>query len=152
MSAGQHKGRHMDIKEFEKQMPPKAKRSRLEPFHSQIFELKEKGYANWQICKYLADNGIKISSEGVRKFIKSRAAQPLPTAEKKDVVQPQVISSSTTNKPAQAGTVETGPGEPERDSSSGIPVKKELEKKASRYFKDQLGNENVDSLLNKPKD
>lgn len=80
MSADQHKGHQMDVKEFEKQMEPKAKRSRLEPFQAQIFELKEKGYANWQICKYLEDNGITISQEGLRKFIKSRDGQPVPVA------------------------------------------------------------------------
>lgn len=62
----------MDIDEFEKNMQPKAKRSRLEPFQAQIFELKTKGYANWQVCEWLAANGLKISQEGVRKFIKSR--------------------------------------------------------------------------------
>lgn len=62
----------MDIDEFEKNTQPKAKRSRLEPFQAQIFELKAKGYANWQVCEWLAANDLKISQEGVRKFIKSR--------------------------------------------------------------------------------
>ena len=62
----------MDIEEFKKQMQPRAKRSRLEPFQAQIFELKAKGYANWQVCEWLAANGLKISQEAVRKFIKSR--------------------------------------------------------------------------------
>ena len=42
------KGQPMDIEEFEKRVQPSAKRSRLEPFRSQIFELKAKGYADWQ--------------------------------------------------------------------------------------------------------
>lgn len=62
----------MDIEEFEKQVEPRAKRSRLEPFQAQIFELKAKGYANWQVCEWLAANGLKVSQEAVRKFIKSR--------------------------------------------------------------------------------
>jgi len=62
----------MDIEEFEKQVEPRAKRSRLEPFQAQIFELKAKGYANWQVCEWLAANGVKVSQEAVRKFIKSR--------------------------------------------------------------------------------
>jgi hypothetical protein len=67
-----NKGRAMDIEEFEKQVEPRAKRSRLEPFQAQIFELKAKGYANWQVSEWLAANGLKVSQEGVRKFIKSR--------------------------------------------------------------------------------
>lgn len=73
----------MDINEFEKQMPPKTKRSRLEPFRAQIFELKAKGYANWQISKFLEDNGLSVSQEAVRKFIKSREGQPIQPTENK---------------------------------------------------------------------
>lgn len=65
----------MDIKEFEKKMTPAAKRSKLEPFRFGIFELKNKGYANWQIGEWLAENGVKVSQESVRKFIQSRAAE-----------------------------------------------------------------------------
>ena len=65
-------GRMMDIEEFEKKVQPRAKRSRLEPFQAQIFELKAKGYANWQVCEWLAANDLKVSQEAVRKFIKSR--------------------------------------------------------------------------------
>ncbi|WP_232460043.1 hypothetical protein [Curvibacter sp. AEP1-3] len=72
MATVQHKGQKMDIEEFEKRQQPRAKRSRLEPFQAQIFELKAKGYANWQVCEWLAANGLKVSPEAVRKFIKSR--------------------------------------------------------------------------------
>lgn len=65
----------MDIKEFEKKMTPAAKRSKLEPFRLGIFELKNKGYANWQIGEWLAENGVKVSQEAVRKFIQSRFAE-----------------------------------------------------------------------------
>ena len=65
----------MDIKEFEKKMTPAAKRSKLEPFRLGIFELKNKGYANWQIGEWLAENGVKVSQEAVRKFIQSRSAE-----------------------------------------------------------------------------
>lgn len=64
----------MDIEEFEKKVQPRAKRSRLEPFKAQIFALKDKGYANKQICEWLTTNNLKVSEEAVRKFIKSREA------------------------------------------------------------------------------
>lgn len=77
----------MDIEEFEKNVQPKAKRSKLEPFHAQIFELRSKGYANWQISEWLATNSILVTQESVRKFIKSRendqrALAPQPQVEK----------------------------------------------------------------------
>lgn len=71
----------MDIEEFEKRQQPRAKRSRLEPFQAQIFELKAKGYANWQVCQWLEANGLKVSQEAVRKFIKSRdGSAPAPAS------------------------------------------------------------------------
>ncbi len=92
----------MDLKEFEKQMEPKAKRSRLEPFLSEIFELKKKGYANWQICKYLEDNGVTISQEGLRKFIKSRDGQTLPTGKLDGV---KIAASSESPQSVQVAQV-----------------------------------------------
>lgn len=62
----------MNIEEFEKQVQPRAKRSKLETFKDQIFELKTKGYTNLQVSEWLALNELKVSSEAVRKFIKTR--------------------------------------------------------------------------------
>lgn len=94
----------MDITEFEKQMPPKAKRSRLEPFLQQIFELKDKGYANWQIQKFLEDNGVKVSQESVRKFIKSREGHTAPPDEKAAAPAPQVGATKASAVKPQPGT------------------------------------------------
>jgi hypothetical protein len=65
-------GQIMDIKEFEKQVKPAGKRSQLEQFKSEIFELRAKGYANGQIRDFLNSNGLTVSTEAVRKFILSR--------------------------------------------------------------------------------
>lgn len=65
-------GQKMDVEEFVKQVQPRAKRSRLDPFKTQIFELKAKGYTNLQACEWLAANGVKVSAEGLRRFVKSR--------------------------------------------------------------------------------
>lgn len=62
----------MDIEEFEKKVKPRARRSQLEPFLTQIFALREKGYTNLQVCEWLAGNGTLVTQESVRKFIKSR--------------------------------------------------------------------------------
>lgn len=66
------KGHRMDIKEFIQQVKPRAKRSQLDPFKSQIFELRELGYANGQIRDWLATNGIEVTQESVRKFLMTR--------------------------------------------------------------------------------
>lgn len=70
----------MDISEFIKQVKPRAKRSQLDPFKSQIFELRALGYANGQIRDWLGTNGIKVTQESVRKFVVTRDnAMPQPT-------------------------------------------------------------------------
>lgn len=88
----------MDIEEFEKKVEPRAKRSRLEPFQAQIFELKTKGYANWQVCEWLAANGLKVSQEAVRKFIKSREG-------KAERVHAPVSGQSTQGQRVHAATL-----------------------------------------------
>lgn len=144
MSAGQHKGQRMDVKEFEQQMQPKAKRSRLEPFHAQIFELKEKGYANWQICKYLADNGINISQEGLRKFIKSRDGQPVPkTAGTGSTKASGLHNPTTTGEVAPAPQGEATPVVEKQELVEVLDAKKQ-EQKTSQYIKSSnpLANRN----------
>ena len=64
----------MDIAEFEVLTTPKAKRSRLVPFAKQVLELKRKGYAHAQIGQWLASNGVTVTAEAVRQFIKKQAA------------------------------------------------------------------------------
>jgi len=92
----------MDIDEFEKRTKPKAKRSRLEPFQAQIFELKAKGYANWQISEYLAENDLKVSKEAVRKFILSREAEHNIGAVKPVADRSAVPSSAPESAPMSA--------------------------------------------------
>lgn len=68
----------MDINEFQLLTQPKAKRSKLDRYKNEIFMLKERGYANWQIRDWLVSNGIRVSQEAVRKFIRSREASGQP--------------------------------------------------------------------------
>ena len=65
----------MDINEFVKRVQPRKKRSRLIPFADQIGQLKAQGYTDLQIRGWLAENGVEVSREAVRKFIKN-AAKP----------------------------------------------------------------------------
>jgi hypothetical protein len=63
----------MDINEFVKRVQPRKKRSRLIPFADQIAQLKAQGYTDLQIRGWLAENGVEVSREAVRKFIKNAA-------------------------------------------------------------------------------
>lgn len=107
MAGVQHKGQEMDINEFEKRMQPRAKRSKLEPFQAQIFELKAKGYANWQVCEWLSENGVKVSQEGLRKFIKSRDGSAPPSMPSANTAP---ASAAPQASPASPDVPESGDG------------------------------------------
>lgn len=128
----------MDIDEFERTTQPKAKRSKLEPFHAQIFELKRKGYANWQIRDWLAANNVKVSQEAVRKFIKSRDETTPPTVPTSEKVSTNVGSSeSNVNEPG--------------DELSGLDAKQRREKLADKFIKPESTNPLLKKHLNKDK-
>lgn len=117
----------MDIEEFEKQQQPRAKRSRLIPFQAQIFELKAKGYANWQVCEWLAANGLKVSQEGLRKFIKSREGHPSPA------------SMPNANK-APADAAQQNEETDQTEGLKGLDKKQRREKIADQYIKPEFTN------------
>jgi len=109
----------MDIEEFEKKVQPRAKRSRLEPFQAQIFELKAKGYANWQVCEWLAANDLKVSQEAVRKFIKSREGkgQPITARTSTTPAAKQAAAPQVSTPKEGPGPADTGPGEARKITS-----------------------------------
>ena len=129
----------MDIEEFEKQERPRAKRSRLEPFQAQIFELKAKGYANWQVCQWLEANGLKVSQEAVRKFIKSREGSPspasMPSANTAPASAAPVVSSAT---PAAPVADESSPA----DDLAGLDKKQRREKLADKFIGEEAKPKN----------
>lgn len=129
----------MDIEEFEKRQQPRAKRSRLEPFQAQIFELKAKGYANWQVCEWLAANGLKVSPEAVRKFIKSREGAPspasMPSANTAPASAAPVVSSAP---PAAPVADESSPA----DDLAGLDKKQRREKLADKFIGEEAKPKN----------
>lgn len=136
----------MDIEEFEKLELPRAKRSRLEPYQEQIFRLKAKGYANWQICQWLAANNVMVSTEAVRKFVISRqerASQPLPLL---SPVFPLSTQSETSKQPADSAPALPFPDPSEKavdhpfapDNTKELTpdqVRQQREAKASHFIK-----------------
>lgn len=130
----------MDIEEFEKQERPRAKRSRLEPFQAQIFELKAKGYANWQVCQWLEANGLKVSQEAVRKFIKSRdGSAPAPASMPGANTAP--ASAAPEVSPAPPAAPEAGESSP-ADDLAGLDKKQKREKLADRFLGDEAKPKN----------
>jgi hypothetical protein len=119
----------MDISDFEKTMRPNGKRSQMDPYINQIFELKGKGYANWQIKEFLAHNGIHVTTEAVRQFIKSRGNK-LSTTPK---------FSNTFNVPVDSNPADAL-------LSATVP-KKEMHKKANKYITGGLDEQDIDNLV-----
>lgn len=135
----------MDINEFVKQVKPRAKRSQLDPFKAQIFELRELGYANWQIRDWLATNGIEVTQESVRKFVVTRessVARP-SRIENLDVIKrdgPVAGASSTVAPAAEVSgskLIEPAAG------AVGLSPKQRREKRADEFIKSE------NSVLNK---
>lgn len=135
MAGVQHKGQEMDINEFEKRMQPRAKRSKLEPFQAQIFELKAKGYANWQVCEWLSENGVKVSQEGLRKFIKSRDGSAPPSMPSANTAP---ASAAPKVSPVSPDVPEAGEGSTPTNTEGRTLGQQRIEREATaaRFIKD----------------
>lgn len=129
----------MDINEFVKQVKPRAKRSQLDPFKSQIFELREMGYSNGQIRDWLATNGIEVTQESVRKFVVTReSANAQPANKEKSAVVKQSDQGTSqglgTTPSLTGGHSETyEPGA----MAAGLSPKQRREKRADEFIKSE---------------
>ena len=54
------------VEEFMKKTKPKSK---LKRFENEIYELLDNGYSIKQIVDFLAQNGVKVTPQGLGKFI-----------------------------------------------------------------------------------
>lgn len=129
----------MDISEFIKQVKPRAKRSQLDPFKSQIFELRELGYSNGQIRDWLATNGIEVTQESVRKFVVTRESASAQAANREKAVVVRQSDQGTSQ-----GLVATPPlrdGDNETDepgaAAAGLSPKQRREKRADEFIKSE---------------
>ena len=129
----------MDIDEFIKQVKPRAKRSQLDPFKDQIFQLKELGYANGQIRDWLATNGIEVTQESVRKFVVTReGANARPASKEKAVVARQRDQGTSqglvVTSPLAGGGSHT---EESGAAAAGLSPKQRREKRADEFIKSE---------------
>ena len=140
----------MDINEFIKQVQPRAKRSKLDPFRAHIFELRGLGYANWQIRDWLATNGIKVTQESVRKFVVTRESTNLQSetqknAESVNQTGPE-IRAVLMGAPPVAGNGKTTAPEV---SGAALSLKQRREKRADQFIKPENTNPVLKNLAKK---
>ncbi|WP_075790644.1 hypothetical protein [Massilia putida] len=83
----------MDVDEYAREVKPHHKRSKLLAFKDQIRALKHKGFSDMQVRDWLAQNGIQVSRENVRKFIKRH----LVDLDENAVKDEQELSAPVTN-------------------------------------------------------
>lgn len=87
------------------------KRSRLIPFADQIWTLKTQGYTDLQIRDWLAENGVEVSRETVRKFIKKaaktgNAKQASNATTKSDITSNENMESETSVPVEKSGSTQ----------------------------------------------
>jgi glutamyl/glutaminyl-tRNA synthetase len=101
----------MDVSEFTARVAPGKKVSKLAPFARQIGELRTKGYTLDQVREWLAQNGLEVSREAVRKFI-NRHGEAVASADSKgsltapptsqqapDAANPTALEHATNREP-----------------------------------------------------
>ena len=129
----------MNIDEFIKQVEPRAKRSQLDPFKDQIFQLKKLGYANGQIRDWLATNGIEVTQEAVRKFVVTRErANAQPAYRERTAVARQSDQGTShglvVTSPIAGGSSHT---EESGAAAAGLSPKQRREKRADEFIKSE---------------
>lgn len=136
----------MDIEEFERQVKPRAKRSRLEPFQSEILALKSKGYTNWQIRDWLAANGVEVSQESVRKFIKVKE-KTAPVAQPEILDTKPIKDSAATPQEAVTPKTEMETDDDLEHLSPADQRRIKNERKGDKYFSPQTTNSVLNNIV-----
>lgn len=129
----------MDIEEFKRLNEPKARRSRLDLFRTEIFDLRLSGYSHDQIAEWLKTKSIEVSTEAIRKYVKKHASQFVPV-----VNQPGQTSTSPTD---QVGEQRTGPN----SEASGLSAKERGENRANEFIKAETTNPLIKRIQEKKK-
>lgn len=63
----------ISVEEFITEQEEKGRRSKLEPFKTDILLLKQKGFSQKQIQQFLMENGLKVGLTTINWFIKTRS-------------------------------------------------------------------------------
>lgn len=94
-----------DIDDFirEKNPNPKQKRSKLDAFHDEIFQLKEMGFSEKVIVEFLLEKkNVKVAQQTLNQFIRSRSRSgSLKSANAVEVIPPQPKTEQPPSTPNQ---------------------------------------------------
>ena len=63
----------ISVEKFITEQEEKGRRSKLEPFKTDILLLKQKGFSQKQIQQFLKENGLKVGLTTINWFIKTRS-------------------------------------------------------------------------------
>lgn len=112
----------MKGEEFAIQNKPSGKRSILLSYREGIFDLKNHGYSNLQICEWLVTENVVISIESVRKFLLKQKYSKCPQIS--SVTTAEAECSDAAEEISVSGNSESA--EPDNDSSHNQSLKHEF--------------------------
>jgi hypothetical protein len=93
----------MDIEEFVQKHQPGMRTSRLDKYAKEIKALKEKKYTDEQIREWLATNGLQISREAIRRYVKkltagSQSTTPVPVITESEPKSVEAAATAPSNE------------------------------------------------------
>lgn len=103
-----------DLKDFVKNNAPSGKKSKLDAFAGEIFTLKNLGYSEKDILRFLLEKkGIKVSQPTLNRFIRSQIGKTIITSE----TNHQPINDSVQVRNRQVSTVTPTVPAPQKTNS-----------------------------------
>lgn len=103
-----------DLEDFVKNNAPSGKKSKLDAFAGEIFKLKNLGYSEKDILRFLLEKkGIKVSQPTLNRFIRSHIGKTIITSE----TNHQPINDSVQVRNRQVSTVTPTVPAPQKTNS-----------------------------------
>ena len=103
-----------DLEDFVKNNAPSGKKSKLDAFAGEIFTLKNLGYSEKDILRFLLEKkGIKVSQPTLNRFIRSHIGKTIITSE----TNHQPINDSVQVRHRQVSTVTPTVPAPQKTNS-----------------------------------
>ena len=103
-----------DLEDFVKNNAPSGKKSKLDAFAGEIFTLKNLGYSEKDILRFLLEKkGIKVSQPTLNRFIRSHTGKTVDSSE----INHQPINDSVQVRNRQVSTVTPTDPDPQKTNS-----------------------------------
>lgn len=84
----------ISVEKFITEQEEKGRRSKLEPFKSDILLLKQKGFSQKQIQQFLKENGLEVGLTTINWFVKTRSRTEQSNQPEKSKTEAQKPSPS----------------------------------------------------------